>query len=244
MTDGFSLLIQRSLREEAAQLQPPEDMLPNIRREADRRKKEKNDMTFRMKKLAAVAAALCLICMTCYAAVEIGTYESYSTVDIAEYNQLSLAEKEAGFEIRCVEAFSNGFKFDRGGVFESSGADKDGNPIAEAKGINVGYTNDEGKHIALMVEPKSFYKYGSGEIPMGYTSDTYKFVPQDYRLTDEDKRMMEEGDFFVSYGSGEVEINEIENYRWEDGGLIYNLLASDCGLGEDGLAAMAREIMG
>ena len=75
-------------------------------------------MTFRMKKLAAVAAALCLICMTCYAAVEIGTYESYSTVDIAEYNQLALAEKEAGFEIRCVEAFSNGFKFDRGGVFK------------------------------------------------------------------------------------------------------------------------------
>lgn len=244
MTDGFDLLIQRSLHEETADLQPSEDMLLNIRREADRRKKEKNDMTFKMKKLVVIAAALCLICMTCYAAVEIGNYESHSTVDVVNYNQLSLAEKEAGFEFKRVESFSNGFKFGFGGVNESSKSDKDGNLIGEAKGINLAYVNDEGKHVALFVMEKSFYENGGEALPAGYSSDTYKFVPEDYQLTDEDKRMMEEGDFFVSYGSGEVEINEMENYYWEDGGLVYGLLASDCGLGEDGLAAMAQEIRG
>lgn len=243
MKDGFDLLLRRSLRDTAAHLQPSEDMLLNIRREADQRKKEKNDMTFRMKKLVAIAAALCLICMTCYAAVEIGNYESHSTTDIAEYDQLSAAEKEAGIEIKCVEAFSNGFKFERGGVNESSKSDKDGNLVAEAKGINVAYTNDKGEHVALMVEPKSFYEKGNEEIPAGYSSDTYKFVPPDYQLTDEDKRMMEEGDFFVSYGSEEVEITETEFYYWEENGLVYGLLASGCGLGEAELAAMAREIM-
>lgn len=243
MKDGFDLLLQRSLQEETAYLQPSEDMLLNIRREADRRKKEKNDMTFRMKKLVAIAAALCLVCMTCYAAVEIGNYESHTTVDIAEYSQLSVAEEEAGFEIKRVEAFSNGFKFERGGVSESVLDDKDGNRVVETKGINVAYTNDDGKYVALFVNSKSFYENGSGVIPAGYSSDTYKFVPPDYQLTDEDKRMMEEGDFFVSYGSDEVEINEMENYYWEDGDLVYGLMASDCGLGETELAAMAREIM-
>lgn len=242
MKDGFDLQIRRSLQSGVLQLESPEDMLPNIRREADRRKKEKNDMTFKMKKLVAVAAALCLICMTCYAAVEIGNYESYTTVDIAEYNQLSLAEKEAGFEFKRVESFSNGFKFSVGGVNESSKNDKDGNPIAESKGINLAYVNDEGKYVTLIVMEKSFYENGSGALPSGYSSDTYKFVPSDYQLTDEDKRMMEEGDFFVSYGSDGVEISEMENYYWADGGLVYGLLASDCSLGEDGLAAMAREI--
>jgi len=244
MTDRFDFLLRRSLHEETADLQPSEDMLRNIRREADRRKKEKNDMTFKMKRLMALAAALCLICMTCYAAVEIGIYESYSTVDFAEYNQLSLAEKEAGFEFERVESFSNGFKFISGGVNESSRNDKDGNLIVEAKGINLAYVNDEGQYVALMVEPKCFYENGTEALPAGYSCDTYKFVPEDYQLTDEDKRMMEEGDFFVSYGSDGVEINEMEHYYWEDGVLVYSLLASDCGLGEDGLAAMAREIMG
>lgn len=242
MTDGFDLLLQRSLHEETADLLPSEDMLLNIRREADQRKKEKNDMTFKMKKLMAIAAALCLICMTCYAAVEIGNYESRSTVDFAEYNQLSQAEKETGFEFKRVESFSNGFKFSFGGVNESSKTDKDGNLIVEAKGIDLAYVNDEGKHVALFVVEKNFYE--NEALPAGYSSDTYKFVPEDYQLTDEDKRMMEEGDFFVSYGSDAVEINEMENYYWEDGGLVYGLLAFDCGLGEDGLAAMAQEIKG
>ena len=43
MKDGFDFLLQRSLHEETADLQPSEDMLPNIRQEADRRKKEKNE---------------------------------------------------------------------------------------------------------------------------------------------------------------------------------------------------------
>ena len=244
MKDGFDLLLQRSFQEETADLRPSEDMLLNIRREADQRKKEKNDMTFKRKKLAALAAALCLICMTCYAAVEIGNYESYSTVDIVEYSQLILAEEEAGFEIKYVEVFSNGFKFTCGGVSASSRNDREGNPIAEAKGINVGYANEEGETVALMVQPKSFYENGSEALPAGYSSNTYKFVPSDYRLTDEDKRMMEDGDFFVSYGSDEVELVEMEQYYWEDGGLVYGLLASGCDLGEAELAAMAKEIKG
>lgn len=244
MKDGFDLLVKRSIQREVMQLQPSEDMLLNIRREAERRKKEKNDMTFKMKKLIAVAAALCLVCMTCYAAVEIGNYESHSTVDIATYDQLSVAEKEVGFEFKRVEAFSNGFRFSVGGVSESTMDDKDGNRVAEARGVNVAYMNDEGKYVSLYVEPKSFYEEAGENDPAGYSSDTYKFVPVDYQLTDEDRRMMEEGDFFVSYGSDEVEIVEVENYYWEDGSLVYGLMASDCGLGEEELTAMAKEIMG
>ena len=244
MKDGFDLRIKRSLQRDTARLQPSEDMLLNIRREAERRKKEKNDMTFKMKKLVAIAAAFCLVCMTCYAAVEIGNYESHSTVDIATYDQLSEAEKEAGFEFKRVEAFSNGFRFSVGGVSESTMDDKDGKRIAEAKGVNVAYMNDEGKYASLFVMPKRFYEEDGEGCPAGYSSDIYKFVPVDYQLTDEDKRMMEEGDFFVSYGSDEVEIVEVENYYWEDGGLVYSLMASGCGLGEEELAAMAREIMG
>ena len=244
MKDGFDLFIKQSIQKEVMQLQPSEEMLMNIRREADRRKKGKNDMTFKMKKLVAVAAALCLICMTCYAAVEIGNYESHSTVDIAEYDQLSAAEKEAGFEFKRVEAFANGFKFSVGGVNESTMDDKEGKRIVACKGVNVAYTNEQGKYVTLFVMPESFYEETGESCPAGYSSDAYKFVPEGYELSDEDKRMMEDGDFFVSYGSDKVELVEIENYYWEADGLVYGLMASGCSLGEMELTAMAKEIMG
>lgn len=245
MKDGFEIRIRQVLQQEAADVQPSGDMILNIRREADRRKKEKNDMTFKMKRMVALLAALCLITVTCYAAVEISTYESHSGQEYTKYADLALVEADVGFAFNRVEEFSNGFRFERGGTNISSAMDENGNVIGEeVKGANVLYSSADHKQVMLFVKPQVFYEADRQMMETGYNSDTYKFVPDDYQLTDEDKRMMDAGDFFVSYGSDEVEVVQEESYRWEDGNLVYSLMAFDCRLGEEILAAMAREIMG
>ena len=55
--------------------------------------------------------------------------------------------------------------------------------------------------------------------------------------------MRDAGEIFVSYGTADVQWNEMENYSWEDNGVYYSLTAADCGFGEEAMAAMAAEIM-
>lgn len=243
MKHEFDILLQQALHAHVQDVHPGEDQLFNIKRKI-RQRKEKDTMKYGMKRMIAIAAALCLITVSCYAAVEMATIESHSMMEITKFENLAEAEQEAGLDIKCVEAFSNGFKFEGGGVIVSQAQDENGNPVGgETKGVGVHYTNDAGKNVMLSVEPRSFYEDHGQAVPVGYTSDTYKFVPPDYELTDEDRRLMEGGDFFVSYGSEAVELTEMEDYRWEDDGLVYSLLASGCGLGEAALVAMAQEVM-
>lgn len=81
------------------------------------------------------------------------------------------------------------------------------------------------------------------ETTEGYSSNTFLFLPNEDALTEEYKAMQAAGEIFISYGTQEVQWNEMENYNWEDGGVYYSLTAADCGFGEDAMAAMAAEIM-
>lgn len=233
--------LKRALEARVQAVTPSDDLLMNVKREVNRRKKEREKMSATMKKVIAIAAMACLICASCFAASQFTTTQMGTVEKITRYDQLADAAKEIGLEARYVEKFENGFAFQSGDTTKGCAINEEGVPVGdEYEGLAISYVNAEGERLTLIVEPTT---EAGGEKP-AYSDDTYKFVPPDYELTEEDKAMMDGGDFFISYGSQEVEIKEAEVYSWQDGNISYSLTAFDCNFGEAEMARMARELMG
>ncbi len=80
-------------------------------------------------------------------------------------------------------------------------------------------------------------------ITLSYSSQKYKFIPADYKMTEEDKKAQESGDTLFSYGTNTVQNSIIQDIIWTDHGISYDLMASDSNLTQADLTAMAQEII-
>lgn len=240
----FDRLMKQALEEKVRDVELSENMLANIRAEADERRKENGFMKFNMRKMVAAVAVICALSVTCYAAGQLGSVTASSTPDIETFAELEKAEKKLGFDAKFVETFENGMTFQYGGTGETQGQDEDGNPMGKKyKTMTVSYADEVGNKVHLMIGGGSPYADAGAEEAAGYSSNTFLFLPNEDALTEEYKAMEEAGEIFISYGTADVQWNEMENYSWEDDGVYYSLVASDCGFGEDAMAQMAKEIM-
>lgn len=243
MREQFDWMMKRALEEKAREIEPSAQMLAEIKREAAARRKENGyQMKFGMKKLAAVAA-VCLLSVTCYAASQLSGVQSHSTVDITTIEGMKKAEKKLDFDAKYVEKFANGMTFQRGGIGEKEGIDEEGNPMGKTyQMLTASYVDADGRQVTLSAEEGDHYVDAGQEVEMGYIADTYKFVPTDYEKTAEDLEKEAAGELHISYGTDEVEINEMEYYGWVDDGVYYALVGFDCGFGEAEMAQMADEV--
>lgn len=81
-------------------------------------------------------------------------------------------------------------------------------------------------------------------IPIFTTTATQiRIVPADYELTDADKAAKANGDLVFSYGSAEVELNEIQSATFVKDGMQYQLLQINGKLSGDELVKMAEELV-
>lgn len=244
MKQSFDAGLRTALDSCVRDVQPSDELLVQIHREYQKRKDEYK-MKFRTKKLITIAAALCLICASCLAAVQMSSVQSGSGKEITDYRGLAAAAKQIGINAKYVPQFENGFAFHRAGTMSSFAQDAQGNAIGEEySGLNIGYVDASGRQMMLSIEKGNPFADNGMPVSEGYSSNTYKFVPADYERTDEDRAREAEGGFFISFGNEEVEENQAEHYSWQDDGLYYSLTAFDCGFGEVGMAHMAQEIMG
>lgn len=244
MNNEFDEWMRQALQERVQGVTPSEGMLVRIQTETERRRKETGSMKFGVKKIVAVAAAICALSVTCYAAAQLSGVEGHSRNDITKFADLEKAEEKIGMDAKYVESFRNGFSFVRGGTGETQGLDEAGNPMGKTYPmLTIGYQNADGKDLVLSAEGGSVYADSGQEVVEGYTEQTYLFVPPDYELTAEEQAKKESGEWVVSYGSAEVELQRVENYSWQAEGMYYTLTALDCDLGEAALAEMAAEIM-
>ena len=134
--------------------------------------------------------------------------------------------------------------FQYGGTGETQGQDENGNPMGKKyKTMTVSYADEAGNKVNLLIDGGSPYADAGVEETTGYSNDTFLFLPNEDALTEEYKVMQDAGEIYISYGTADVQWNEMENYSWEDNGVYYSLTASDCGFGEEVMAAMAAEIM-
>jgi hypothetical protein len=241
----FDETIKNALEKTAQNITPSPFMLTKIKAEAaERKEKEKLSMKIFSAKKLVVLGAVAVMSVSCYAAAKMSSVVmSSSNNEITSYKDIGKYEKKLGFTPKYVDTFDNGYKFTNGGTGTTNGIDEDGNPVGEKYNtLALTYKNDNGRNVMLVIDGGNPYSE-NGEYTTGYTDQTYKFVPPDYTLTDEDKKEQEEGKIEISYGSDEVEVKQAENYMWQDDGMNYSLTAFDCGFGEDGMKDMAQQII-
>ncbi len=220
--------------------------------------KEERKMRWNKKRTVVVAvAAMCLMgSMAALAAGKIVGYSGGHGVDnpeFAVYADLEKSEEMAGFSVKAVEQFDNGYAFQKGFIIDVNANDENGQVVDTFKEVKVLYGKD-GREIFLNVQKKrpeytesttgNPEKISYGEITMTYTEDHYKFVPPDYTLTEEDQKAMDSGELYVSYGSREIELTDFYGLIWEEDGIQY--LVQDHGDGalkKDELVKMAQQII-
>ena len=240
----FDRMMKAALSEKVRDVEPSEQMLANIRKEADERRKENGFMKMNMKKMMTAAAVIAALSVTCYAAGQLHSVVSHGSPNIETFAELEKAEKKLGFDAKYVETFANGMTFQRGGTGETYGMDEDGNKTGKKyKMMTVSYVDEKGNEISLNIDGGSPYVDAGVEEAEVYSTDTYKFVPVDYKLTEEDKEKEAAGELMISVGSEKVEMKQMEYYGWNDEGIYYSLVGFDGNFGEEAMVAMAAEIM-
>lgn len=211
---------------------------------------------FSVKKLVIGIAAGCLLVSGgVFAAGHAVTLVTHNFLPNAyrSYSDMEKAQAELGYTVDSVENFANGYRFERMFVNEWQGQDESGNAVYTFKGLDISYGKNGEKRINLCAEkPMETFAWGktpdavrtAGDITLRYDIVTYKIVPPDYELTDEDRENDARPDYNISFGSDEVKIQQASHVTWEKDGVQYTLLGFDLNLSADEMFDMAEEVMG
>jgi len=211
---------------------------------------------FTLKKAAVIAVAICLLLpAAAFAVGHISSYVSHSDSRDA-YTVMPTANEltqELGFVPKTIDAFDNGFSFEKAYIVNTKGLDDNDATVEEFKEIDYSYKAADGQKINLSIskppvqeepvnDPNAQITTFNG-IDLTYSAQNYRFVPPDYQLTEEDKAAEASGEVVFSYGSDEVTDSAMQFLSWSDAGINYLLLAQDTNLTQDDFINMAKEII-
>lgn len=226
--------------------------------------KEKSRMKhISMKKMAVGLAAACLVAgMVCIAGSSRKYMSGSSSIypDYTSFQDMEKAETAAGYEVKAVERFGNGFQFCNITMMDGALHNDQGQEEETQKEIRITYQKDEEK-ISLFT--RKLYEYERiqlesgekindavydqtltvGDVEVGFCRIMNKFVPPDYELTKEDEENMENPNFNLAYGSSEVILNTGYSASWIQDGIYYGLYGTDLSLSGDEMLEMAKEII-
>ncbi len=210
-----------------------------------------------MKKAAAVLAAVLILTTTAYAS-DFMNIKSLVTTGRGEYlsesyKDMGKAMKKAGFEITAPESFENGYSFRNVRVGETGAYDEHNKELFTYKDLVVYYRNPAGTTLSLFTHAdREELTQGSrqpdmtriiGEVQVDYRLDHYKFVPEDYELTPEDKVMLEQPGYYLSYGSDTVIEQTNHSLSWVKDGVDYSILDSGAKETPETLFVMAEALI-
>lgn len=208
---------------------------------------------FSTKKLVIGVAAACLLLSGGVFAGKTMGYISGYEKSYSSYAELDKAEEKLGFSPDVAEAFSNGYSFEEMSVGDTRAVDENQETVYTFPELSVNYVKDGVSDISLYVDMRP--EKGEqdkepdltdqcGDIALRYDVYSYKFVPVDYELTEEDQANLERDDYYISVGSDEVEYSQMTHVTWEKDGVYYDLLGSDTALTGEEMFAMAKELIG
>ena len=210
-----------------------------------------------IKKTAAVLAAVLILTTTAYAS-DFMNIKSLATTGRGDYlsesyKDMGKAMKKAGFEITAPESFENGYSFRNVRVGETGAYDEHGKELFTYNDLVVYYKNPEGTNLSLFTHADREELSQSsrqpdmtrmiGDVQVDYQLDHYKFVPEDYELTSEDKAMLEQPGYYLSYGSDTIIEQDNHSLTWVKDGVNYHILDSGAKELPDTLFAMAEELI-
>lgn len=244
--EKFDQILKHALENKVQDMAASPYLLENVKIEAEARsRKERNFMG--ISKKIAVAAAVCVISVTAYAAVSsLSGISSHTTNDIKTFAQLEKADDKLGLDAKLAENLSNGMTFTRGGTGEEFGWDENGNKLEKSyKKLTATYEDENGNSISLSITEGSPMVDAGKQEPEGYHVLMNKFVPDGYEPTEEELALQEAGKLNIGYGGADQEVENMQSeaYYWEADGLYYCLIGFDLNLGEEAFAQMAADIM-
>lgn len=210
-----------------------------------------------IKKAAVILAAVLILATTAYAS-DFMNIKSLATTGrdgyVSEsFMDMGKAMKKAGFEITAPESFENGYSFRNVRVGETGAYDEHGNEQFTYMDLVVYYKNPEGTTLSLFThidreelsqrsrQPDMTRTFE--DVQIDYQLDHYKFVPEDYELTLEDKAMLEQPGYYLSYGSDTVIEQNNHSLTWVKDGVSYHILDSGAKENPDTLFSMAEELI-
>lgn len=233
-----------------------DDLQPSVQlKEKLLKSEEVKRMQWNKKKVVIVAAVACLaLGTTAFAAGKIVSYRSWGSPlnEIQEYDKAVEKSEELGSECSIPQAFSNGYTFDAANVIGVEGLDENGNVMVNGNEFTARYTKASMPDISMFIgqvyaESDESYVIDSkeiGNVKVCLDQATYKFVPADYELTEEDKQNLEDSHYEISYGSDQVEIMQYNGIYFENNGKYYSMFAWDSDLSAEEWYAMAEELLG
>lgn len=215
---------------------------------------EEKVMKFSKRKLVVVATAACMLCgTTVFAAGKIASYRSWSNPknEIGSYSEAVKKSDELGSALTIPQKFSNGYTFDSANTMGVEGLDDVGNVMVNGTDFSAKYVKSDMPEISMFInqayqsEDESYAIDSKmiGDTTVYFNQAIYKFVPADYKLTEEDKQNMNDSHFEMSYGSEQVEVKNYNGISFEKDGKNYSMFAWNCEMTADEWYEMAEELL-
>ncbi|MGO1042495.1 hypothetical protein ACTPEO_07150 [Clostridioides difficile] len=204
------------------------------------------------KGLIATFAVTLLLGTTALATGEISSIIGKSS-NKAIYTSVPTTEqvkKDFKFVPNIVSEFSNGYKFKGGYTINEKGLDKEDNILGELKALDFAYENGNDE-ISLKTSSDVLGKDSEDmkvvdtykDVNISYDKFKQKYVPEGYKMTEQDKLDEKSGKYTFSEWSGEVEVNEYKYLSWKQNGVYYSFIVQNSDLSMNDLLEMAHEVI-
>lgn len=248
--------IGRVLSQKACRLQPTREQTTRMKNRVHSKIKEEAMMRhWNVKRIVLTAAAVCVLgSITAIAAGRVTSSVGGSSHkdEFNSYAQVESVEEKLGFDMKVPETFSNGYAFTSGVPGHEQGLDDDGNVVKETERLSVTYHKDGKADVYLEISGQSVYDEETGnydqtaqhgDSTLKYSCDQYRFVPENYEISEEEQKQIDEGKLYVSYGSSEVTNTECRSVLWKDDGVQYCMLSFDNDMTPEDFFQMAGEVI-
>lgn len=245
MNDDIDKKITQFFMDETEHVSIPEDSFYKIKSEI-LRKKERGflNMKFGFLKVKTVLAGL--LCIAAIGTVGVGASSgltwygrSDTRKEITEFPKENIVEKRVGFSPKYVDSFSNGFKFEsfNSSTQELENDNKD--TITKTRSADFSYTRDgsaKNQNLNFSAEKieeqySDTHKFSAvaaeyNGLKIYYYAHKYKAVPDGYKVTEEEQKMIDDGSLQVGYGdpSMEPEEHNIQSVSWYEDGIRYIIM--------------------
>lgn len=265
LNDEMYQKISNCLNNKANEVSANEEMFFNIKSGIY---KENKGVLYNMKikflrfRTAIVSGILCIATTVTVAAATNGSFwisSSSINNEIKTFPTSDTVKSTVGFLPKYVDSFKGGFKFESFNYANTSLKNSDdGKEIIKTREAHFYYNRDGAVKNQILdmsavninreffdkkIDPKAAVtEYRN--IKLYYSSIQSKFVPENYKKTEEDIKLIGEGLLQIGYGSDKIDERKTQTVSWYEDGigyLIMNMSYDD--VDSDAMIDMAKSVI-
>lgn len=206
------------------------------------------------KKVALATAAICVLgSITAVALgrpVYISSHSSHNEI-VTDFAEAKAMQNGYDAALKVVEEFSNGYKFKNAVPKYETTHDEEHNALETATTMSFTYGKAGAPDVIFsgdrLTRPADTAEVGDTMVLEDGTKLIYhrmenKFVPPDYKPTEEELALQEQGKLNIGYGSSEIQEMTSVSVMWEQDGVSYSLFSFNDALGAEDMFQMAKEV--